>query len=548
MSGRQLFNLPHSPVFTPRLRRKNETTPKSENTPTPKKQSKSTPKTNGASEDATVGTPTVSRQDKLQHGAGDSKAPNTPDLLSAAEKVETKKGKAEDADMQDTPELSKSALKKKQKKEQREKNRVKRHELLKAEEPVPAKKGKTESWVTSPTQGGWFLPTDPVFSPDEKYLILANLKSLRIYATESSLLANTIPVGDGGVLTAYALSSTKPNQVYIADSTNQIALWDWVSGKNIARWFPRATVQHMAVITKPESDEELLFCVDGAPGGGKDINVRALRITSKNEDKHMLKQILETGSTIRGIQVLLQSKYVVVASDDSITVGKRVKVSKTELQDFEYVWREFKFAKRITTFNAYHREPLETGKGKKAQDQRDVIDIAVGDDTGVILLFEDILASFAAIEKGKKDKVDTAEGLRPKRLHWHRDAVGAVKWSLDGKHQWPFSTALANITKVITLSLVVTKPSLPSGNLPLDCHNTYPIFRLLSKMSWSLLPAQHTPCRWLTTPSSSFQRPNSKPRRISLASNRDESISNKCQRNLSRTRSILIYSTLCRWP
>jgi NET1-associated nuclear protein 1 (U3 small nucleolar RNA-associated protein 17) len=514
--------------------RKNEaaTTPDSKNTPIPKKQSTATPTTNGVSEDATIGTLTVSRLD------------GTPDLLKAAEAVEPKKKKSKAADVQDAPELSKNALKKKQKKEQKKQDRATRNELLKIQDPASANKAKAkrpESWVTSCVQGGWFLPTDPVFSPDEKYLILANLRSLRIYATDTSLLTNTLPVGEGGVLTAYALSFTNPSQVYIADSTHQLALWDWVSGKNVAKWYPRAIVEHMAVITKPGSDEELLFCVDA---GGKDINLRALPIQRKaNEPPHSLKQVLETDSTIRSFQVLLQGKYVIAASDDSITFGKRVKISRTELQDFEYVWREFKFSKRVTTFNAYYREPQEI-KGKKAtQDQRDVIDIAVGDDTGVIILFEDILASFAAVEKGKK--TDTAEGLRPKRLHWHRDAVGAVKWSLDGKHYLcPLLIVFANITEETTLFLVVTKPSLRSGNSLPGCHNIYLIFRPQSRMSWSLLQAQRTPCRWLITPSLSFQRLNLRQRRTSLAFNRDESILSKCR---SRKRCTSISLALCHW-
>jgi NET1-associated nuclear protein 1 (U3 small nucleolar RNA-associated protein 17) len=387
-------------------------------TTTPKKQSNPAPKRNGVSEDVTNGTPTTA-----QHGQSDATAQT---LTATVNGVDEEPGVVGDvvpgkSDLLKAAETDKK--KKKEKKERKEKEKEKESK-------------KPDSWITSPVQGGWFLSTaDPTFSPDEKHLIIANLRSLCIYATETSLLANTLPVDDKGVLTAYALSSTKPNRVYIADSTGQVALWDWVSGKNVARWWLRSTIVHMAVITKPESEsDELMYCVDA---GGKNISLRILPIKAKaNEPRHSLKQILDTGSsTIRGIQVLLQGKYVVVSSDDSITVGKRVKAnSKTELQDFEYVWREFKFSKRITTFNAYHREPQETGKGKKvAQDQREVIDIAVGHDSGVVLLFEDILASFAAIEKGKKGKIDTAEGLKPKRLHWHRDAVGSVKWSLDGK-------------------------------------------------------------------------------------------------------------------
>lgn len=302
----------------------------------------------------------------------------------------------------------------------------------------------SSKWVSSPAQGGWFLPADPIFSADEKYLILANLKSLQVYVTETSLLANALPIGGTGVLTAHALSSTNPSQVYVADSNGLITLWDWVNGAKVGRWEIGALVRNMTVITQPESNEDLVYCHE--TGSNHVINVHALR-TKSQVSKTELKRVLKTSSAVRGIQVLLQGKYVILATADSIMVGKRMKLNKTALQDFEYVWREFKFSKRITTFNAYHREPEESSKGKKASsEQRDAIDIAVGEETGVVFLFEDILATFAAIEgsqKGKKEKTDNAESLRPKRFHWHRDAVGAVKWSLDGNNyvcRFPVST------------------------------------------------------------------------------------------------------------
>lgn len=307
---------------------------------------------------------------------------------------------------------------------------------LQASSPAKEKKHKNKTpakWTMSAAQGGWFLPIDPVFSPDEKYLILANLKSLQIYATDSSTLANVLPVGGTGILAAYALSSTKPNQVYVADSNGLITLWDWVDGSKIGRWDIGANVRAMAVVSHPESDEDLVYCHEA--GKNHIVNVHALR-TKSQASKTELKRVVKASSAIRGIQVLSQGKYVIVACADSIMVAKRVKLSKTALQDFEYVWRELEFSKRITTFNAYLREPEDTGKGKKlAQDARDTLDIAVGDEEGVVLLFEDILTSFAAIEtqNSNKSKTDDAESLRPKRFHWHRDAVGALKWSLDGK-------------------------------------------------------------------------------------------------------------------
>jgi NET1-associated nuclear protein 1 (U3 small nucleolar RNA-associated protein 17) len=300
---------------------------------------------------------------------------------------------------------------------------------------TPAKKQKHKNkWTVSQTQGGWFLPMDPVFSQDEKYVLIANAKAIHVYLSETSLLAHLLPVGATGLVTAYALSSTKPDQLYVADSNGLITLWNWVDATKVGRWDIGAVVRNMVVVTQPGSDEDLVYCHE--TGDKHIVNVHALR-TKAQASQTELKRVLKTNSAITNLQVLLQGKYVIIATADTITVGKRVKVTKTALQEFEYVWRELKFSKRITTCNTYfrQREVLESGK-KSAQDQRDVLDLAVGDEVGVILLFEDILASFAAVEslqKGSKTRTDSADSLRPKKLHWHRDAVGAVKWSLDGK-------------------------------------------------------------------------------------------------------------------
>lgn len=333
-----------------------------------------------------------------------------------------------------TQEQVEKALKKQERKERMAANQAHSSNVSRFAKTKKQKSKGMAQWTSSPAQGGWFLPSDPIFSPDEKYLILANLKSLQIHATETSLLANVLPLGGAGVLTAYALSTTRPNQVYVADSTGLITLWDWVSGTKVGRWDIGASVRNMTVITQSESNEDLIYCHEF--GKNHVINVHALR-TKSQSSKTELKRVLKTNSAIHGIQVLLQGKYAILATSDSIMVGKRLKLNKTAVQDFEYVWREIKFSKRITTFSAIVREPEASAKGKKsAQDKRDVLDIAVGEDSGVIFLFEDILATFAAIEssqKAKKDNADSAESLRPKRLHWHREAVGALKWSLDGE-------------------------------------------------------------------------------------------------------------------
>ncbi|KAH7380676.1 quinon protein alcohol dehydrogenase-like superfamily [Pyrenochaeta sp. MPI-SDFR-AT-0127] len=420
-----------------------QSTPTSQATSDPKDESKTTKQANGVSEASPIETPSQKDKKKLQQRETKRKSQDQQD----SKQDENHHEESSLIELVTQPQQSDKSAKRKEKRERKSANKAESKDLVKAgppgsqklqaSSPSKGKKHKNKAlakWTMSPAQGGWFLPIDPVFSPDEKYLILANLKSLQIYATENSTLANVLPIGSTGVLAAYALSSTKPNQVYVADSNGLITLWNWVDGSKIGRWDIGANVRTMTVVPHPESDEDLVYCHEA--GKNHIINVHALR-TKSQASKTELKRVVKASSAIRGIQVLSQGKYVIVACADSVMVAKRLKLNKTALQDFEYVWRELKFSKRITTFNTYLREPEDVGKAKKpTQEARDVLDIAVGDETGVVLLFEDILTSFAAIEtqKGNKSKTDDAESLRPKRLHWHRDAVGAVKWSLDGNY------------------------------------------------------------------------------------------------------------------
>lgn len=388
-----------------------ESAPGAQTTPQPQDKSRSKSRkaqTNGVrDQDATSGTPSSSKPDKKDVET-ESPAPEA-DTTTVKKSFKDKVAESKEAAKEDSNKQVSTAF---QVKKQKHKNK----------------------WTVSQTQGGWFLPIDPVFSQDEKYLLIANPKAIHVYLAETSLLVNVLPVGAIGSVTAYALSSTQSDQLYVADSNGLITLWNWVEGTKIGRWDIGATVRNMVVVTQPGSDEDLVYCHE--TGDKHTVNVHALR-TKAQASKTDLKRVLKTNSAITNLQVLLQGKYVVIATADTITVGKRLKVSKTALQEFEYVWRELKFSKRVTTCSTYfrQREILDNGK-KTAQDQRDFLDLAVGDEAGVILLFEDILASFAAVEssqKGNKNRTDAAESLRPKRLHWHRDAVGSVKWSLDGK-------------------------------------------------------------------------------------------------------------------
>jgi NET1-associated nuclear protein 1 (U3 small nucleolar RNA-associated protein 17) len=288
-----------------------------------------------------------------------------------------------------------------------------------------------DPWAISAPQGGWFLPQDPVFSPDEKYLLLGKLKALDVYAADTSLLVRSLPLGASSVALAYAISSTDPDLVYIADSAGIISLWNWTDGSKLGRWGVGANVQHLVVVEQPTTSRDLVFTHEAE--SKHIVSVHAL-YTGEEAAKTEVKAILKTTRPITGMQVLLQGKLVVLSTPNSMIIGKRRKFKQTALQDFEYTWREFEMSKRITTFNAFVQTP--SGKDKALEVERDNLDLAVGDEDGAIYLFEDVISRFVAVEKSQKDKSDRKvgpESLTPKRLHWHRSAVRSLKWSLDGE-------------------------------------------------------------------------------------------------------------------
>lgn len=295
-----------------------------------------------------------------------------------------------------------------------------KQEVAKRTTKTKSKKKSSAPWSWSSALGGWFLNKDPVFTADEKHLFLANERSLHIYATDSSTLVRSLSKRSY-FISAYALSATNPNHVYTASAQGLITLWDWTEGTTVGRWDIGTNVRSLAVVADPSTNLDLVYTHEIGRSSNV-INVHALR-TREQASQTELKQILKQKLPLSSMQVLLDGKIVIVTCPKSVMVGRRTKLSKTALQEYEYVWREFHTSKRITTFDAYIRDAEQSTESKIH------VDLAIGDHEGSIWLFEDILTSFARMEKSKTD----LEMLRPKRLHWHREAVASLKWSRDGR-------------------------------------------------------------------------------------------------------------------
>ena len=101
----------------------------------------------------------------------------------------------------------------------------------------------------------------------------------------------------------------------------------------------------------------------------------------------------------------------------------------------------------IVTTHAYVHKPESTDPNQNAAlNQRPRIDVAIGDEEGVIFMYEDIMSAFVGSTKKNTPTavMRTAPNIcEPRRLHWHRDSVGSVRWSLDGKYFYSRCTRIS---------------------------------------------------------------------------------------------------------
>ncbi|KAF2084772.1 WD40 repeat-like protein, partial [Saccharata proteae CBS 121410] len=294
---------------------------------------------------------------------------------------------------------------------------------------------KKDAWYISDPSGGRFLPIHPVFSRDERYIMFANAKAVHIYSTVTSLLVRTLPVNSNHGISAYALSASNPTQLYVSDAAGFVALWNWVEGKKIGRWDLATRVCGMATTTVDEdgATADTVFTHEKDQSN----TITAHRMRSRKEGKESEAVVLlRSKRQMKSFKVVGNGSVIVVAFPDSVMVGK-VKEGAESFKGTTYVWREIKCAESVTTFDVrVGRQEVKGGQKTPrkggSQNSKDSVNLAIGGSRGTIFCYEDILYRLIQAENPKKDTAPSV--LVPRVFHWHRNAVGSVRWSLDGNY------------------------------------------------------------------------------------------------------------------
>ncbi|KAF2841116.1 WD40 repeat-like protein [Patellaria atrata CBS 101060] len=293
-------------------------------------------------------------------------------------------------------------------------------------------KRKVKSWRISEPIGGRFLNMKPIFTKDEKYIIVATYHSILIYSTATSLLVRSLPCNENDTICSYALSSTNETNLYMGISSGTIYLWDWVERKRLTQWHHNTPLISF-IVSEPAAGEDDIIHTLERNGKSKNGTLIKSYIPIKGESIPNRVTLFKTSSNIHYFQVLLGGKIIFATSDDHFVVGTIEKESESATSKDSYRWRVVNATDPITCFDVRISTQLATSTHKKKKLKRSIpiVDLITGGAKGEILVYNNIINSLTGIEQSGQQG---NSNVMPRRLHWHREAVGTVRWSLDGNY------------------------------------------------------------------------------------------------------------------
>ena len=291
---------------------------------------------------------------------------------------------------------------------------------------------KSTGWFLSTSSGGRFLNSGPLFSEDEKYLLLASQRTLNVYSVETSLLVRAIAIPKQSRIRAYALSRVNPSHAFVTTSRKQLIQFDWVSGKEIASFELDQEITEIQTTAAGKDSQDVLYAIGSLSDGDKDSTTFVVsKITQRSEslaNKPDVHQLWKSTQPVHLLRVVGHGEQVLFASDDKVMIGLAEKGYSS------YLWHEIQTSDPVSSLDV-QLESLPVSGKKKAQGSRSAtvrLNVAIGGVRGAIFVYmiglDDLKRTEGLFKK------DGQAILKPRILHWHREAVEAIRFSHDGNY------------------------------------------------------------------------------------------------------------------
>ena len=313
--------------------------------------------------------------------------------------------------------------------------------ITKLKESSTIRNGKTRGsslttmsqWKTSDTIGGQMINLDPIFSRDEQYMIIAYDTSIAVYSTSTSLLVRSFQVHESDTITGLALDSSYDSLLYVTTLSGHIGQWEWKEGQR--RHESKASSDILACATVRQSNitegNGLIYTIEKS-NHGKWL-ILAHRLADKEKrSKPETKTLLEFDSQLTHLIVSNGGKTIVASSGRRVIIGASDSPVLDELSEVSYVWRVANCPEWIVSMDIRCRPSGRTSKKQTVGGGTlEAVDVVLGGLQGAINVFDDLHQKLLRNDKASKD--GKTENVVCRTLHWHRNAVLSVKWSLDGE-------------------------------------------------------------------------------------------------------------------
>jgi NET1-associated nuclear protein 1 (U3 small nucleolar RNA-associated protein 17) len=274
-----------------------------------------------------------------------------------------------------------------------------------------------------------------------RFVFLATKRGVHVYSTATSTLVRTLATNRLDSVIAYALSSTHPSRLYVANMSGSLILWDWQIGKEIMVVPKKWPIRALAVTQLYGTTHDTVFTIETEHRGedkqsdhivsrqflpdkrGATVTTHVPIFFLHNQDLLFLK-IVDGGNTI----FASSSQTMIIGNVKSELLSSGID-SNPLLFNRRYIWRELQSNEALTCLDAKVRSrPVGHNLARSNKLNAEMYDLVCGGVRGTIYIYEDILHKLEEREAKPNKSL-----LVPTLFKWHREAVGAVKWSLDGE-------------------------------------------------------------------------------------------------------------------
>ena len=261
-------------------------------------------------------------------------------------------------------------------------------------------------------------------------MLVAYDAAIAIYSTSTSLLVRQLRVKNAGSISGFAVSSETPSHLYISTESGIIEKWDWVKGFRLRLWKLSSSILSL-IISSPNTDQmtsDIVYTVDKK---GKDSWLLSAHRLLAGEDatKTDVVSLLKYEAPLSFIKVLERGRIIVATSESQMIFGYCKNPAAPTLKDLAYTWRVVECPEWPTSIDVRIRQRMSRNQAEKKGLVSEAVDVAIGGLKGAIHVYEDILNKVIIRERHTGKDSDTIS----RKMHWHRNSVLAIKWSLDGE-------------------------------------------------------------------------------------------------------------------